>query len=181
MKQIKLSNIDTEIFRDSFKNFKRFTTSDIEFDCETLELRTNSTDFDKWHLITLASFYGGDLFRSNNEIVISEFQPSNIKFVIDYNQPNVRFTTNWKDNIEFNPAILNSADYFLTEKLYKSLSDESKLFIKEKMPFSVFEKSSLLSTKQFGYFIFCNTLVFVLTEREKAEITHLFKVNWNEI
>lgn len=181
MNRIKLSNIDIELFRNSFTNFKRCVMSDFEFDYDNLELLTNSKDFDKWHLVTLASFYGGDLFGKNHEIIINDFQLTDLTFKIDFNVPKIKLITQWNDKIEINPAVLHSADFFLTNKLENKLSKKSKLFIKEKMPLLDFNQSVFQSPHQYAYFISDNTLVFILTERENAKITHLFKVAWNEI
>jgi hypothetical protein len=181
MKQIKLSNIDIELFKKSFSNFKIFVTSDFEFDFESQELSTNSSDFDKWHLVTLASFYGGDLFRKNNELVINASQAVNITFAIDYNLPKISFNTKWNDRIELNPAYLHSADLYLTNKLDNILSEKSKLIIKEKIPNFDFGQSVFFSPKKYAYVIINKTLVFIMAEKNNAEITHIFEVSWNEI
>jgi hypothetical protein len=180
MKTIRLTNIDIEIFKNSFSNFKKFVSSDFEFNFDNFELSTSLDGFDKWHLVTLATFYGGDLFRKKNEIVIEEFQSVNISFKIDYNLPKVKFKSKWGDIIEFNPAYLHSADFFLTDKLSKILSEHSKLILKENEPDFNFGQSIFLSSKKYAYFITNKTLVLVLTERDNAQITHLFQIRWNE-
>lgn len=181
MKQIKLSNIDIELFEKSFSNFKRFVSSDFEFNFESQELSTKSLDFDKRHLVTLASFYGGDLFRKNNELVINNFQTVDITFKIDYNAPKIAFITKWNDRIELNPAYLHSADFYLVHKLDNILSEKSKLIITEKVPNFDFRQSIFLSPKKYAYVITDKTLVFILTEGDNAGITHLFEISWNEV
>ena len=181
MKKIRLSNIDLELFKDSFSNFKKFVTSDFEFDFVSKELSTKSIDFDKWHLVTLATFYGGDLFRNNNELAFSDFQAVQIPFKIDYNLPKITLTTKWNDKIEFNPAYLHSADFYLTANLIKMISENSKLILKDKMPYFDFDQSVFLSKKKYAYFIKNKTLVFIETENYNAEITHLFEISWYEI
>lgn len=181
MKAIKLTNIDIEIFKNAFSNFKKFVSSDFEFNFENCELSTNLDDFDKWHLVTLATFYGGDLFRNKNEIVIEGFQSVDISFKIDYNLPKVKFISKWDDNIELNRAYLHSADFFLTDKLIKILSENSKRILKENAPDFDFGQSVFLNSKKYAYFITNKTLVLIQTERDNAKITHLFKIRWNEI
>ena len=181
MKTIKLTNIDIKIFKDAFSKFKKNVSSDFEFDFDNFELSTSLDDFDKWHLVTLATFYGGDLFRKKNEIVIEEFQPVNISFKIDYNLPKVIFKSKWDDIIELNPAYLHSADFFLIDKLIKMLSQNSKLILKENAPDFDFAQSVFLNNKKYAYFISDKTLVLILTERDNAKITHLFQIRWNEI
>ena len=179
--KIKLQNIDLELFKTSFSNFKRFVKSDFEFDFVNLELSTSSVDFDKWHLITLASFYGGDLFRKNKELVIKTFQEVNIYFKIDYNLPKISFETKWNDKIEFNPAYLNSADFYLTDKLTNILSENSKIILKEKIPNFEFGQNFYFAKNKYAYIIINKTLIFILTENNNAKITHLFEIDWNEI
>jgi len=181
MKTIKLTNIDIEIFKDSFSNFKKFVSSDFEFNFDNYELSTSLDDFDKWHLATLATFYGGDIFRKKNEIVIDGFQSVNINFKIDYNLPKVKFKSKWDDIIELNPAYLHSADFFLTDKFIKMLSANSKLVLKENAPDFNFGQSVFLNSKKYAYFITNKTLVLIITEGENAKITHLLKIRWNEI
>ncbi|MBV7441703.1 hypothetical protein KRX57_09745 [Weeksellaceae bacterium TAE3-ERU29] len=179
MKAIKLTNIDIKIFKDAFSNFKRFVSSDFEFNFENCELSTSLDDFDKWHLVTLATFYGRDLFRKKNEIVIEGFQFVNISFKVDYNLPKVKFKSKWGDIVELNPAYLYSAELFLTDRLIKMLSENSKLILKENI--SDFEQSVFLDSKKYAYFMTNKTLVLIQTEGDNAKITHLFKIRWNEI
>jgi hypothetical protein len=181
MKTIKLSNIDVEIFRDSFFNFQKFVTSNFEFDFDNLELSTSSDDFNKWHLVTLATFYGSDLFRKNNEIIIDEFQLTNINFKIDYNLPKLRFKSNWNDNIEFDPAYLHSADLFLTSKFVKLLSINSAQILKENAPNFNLEQSFFMDSEKYAYFMTDKTLILIKTKGNNATVTHLFKIRWNEI
>lgn len=181
MKAIKLTNIDIEIFKDAFSNFKKFVSSDFEFNFENCELSTSSDDFDKWHLVTLATFYGGDLFRKKNEIVIEGFQLVNISFKIDYNLPKVKFKSKWGDIIELTSAYLHSAEFFLTDRLIKMISENSKLILKENIPDFDFEQSVFLDSKKYAYFMTNKTLVLIQTKGDNAKITHLFKIRWNEI
>ena len=181
MKTIKLTNIDIEIFKDAFSNFKKFVSSDFEFDFDNFELSTSLDGFDKWHLVTLATFYGGDIFRKKNKIVIDGFQSVDISFKIEYNLPKVKFKSKWGDNIELNPAYLNSADFFLTDKLIKMLSENSKLILKENVPDFDFGQSVFLSSKKYAYFITNKNLVLLFTGRDNAKITHLFEIRWDEI
>lgn len=181
MKTIKLTNIDIEIFKEAFSNFKKFVLSDFEFDFDNFELSTKLDVFNKWHLVTLASFYGGNLFRKKNEIVISGYQSVDISFKIDYNLPKVKFKSKWDDIIELNPAYLHSADFFLTDKLIKMLSENSKLIIKDIAPNFDFRQSVFLNSMKYAYIITNKTLVLILTERDNAKITHLFEIRWDEI
>lgn len=181
MKQMKLSNINLEIFEKSFLNFKKLVSSDFEFDPDNQILKTNSEDFEKWHLVSLASSYGSDLFVRESKLLIIGYQSTNISFEIDYNQQAINFSTNWKQVIEFNPAHLCSADLFLTNKLGEILDEKSKITIKEKMPDFEFNQSIFQASKKYAYFIMDNTLVFVMTEKDKAEINHIFEICWNEV
>jgi hypothetical protein len=181
MKAIKLTNIDIDIFKNAFSNFKKFVSSDFEFDFDSFELSTSLEDFNKWHLVTLATFYGRDIFRKKNEIVIDGFQSVNISFKIDYDLPKVKFKSKWDDIIELSPAYLHSADFFLTDKLIKMLSENSKLILKKNAPDFDFGQSVFLNSKKYAYFITNKTLVLILTERDNAKITHLFEIRWNEI
>lgn len=181
MKTIKLTNIDIEIFKNSFSNFKKFVSSDVEFDFDNFELSTSLDDFDKWRLVTLATFYGGDLFRKKNQIVIKGLQTLNINFKINYNLPKVRFESKWGDILELKPAHLHSADFFLTDKLIKMLSENSKLILKENVPDFDFGQAVFLNRKKYAYFITNKTLVLIETEKDNAKITHLFEIRWNEI
>lgn len=181
MKTIKLTHIDIGLFKDAFLTFKKFVSSDFEFNVENSELSTSLDDFDKGHLVTLASFYGSDLFWKKNEIIIEEFQSVNINFKIDYNSPKVKLKSNWNDIIELNPAYLDLADYYLTDKLINVISENSKLTLMENLPDFDFEQSVLLNSKKYAYFIANKTLVLIQTKGDHAKITHLFKVRWNEI
>ena len=181
MTTIKLTNIDIEIFKNAFSNFEKFVSSGFEFNFDSLELSTSLDDFDKWHLVTLAQFYGGDIFRKKNELEIIGFQLVNIEFKIDYNLPKIIFKSEWNDNIELNPAYLNSADFFLTNKLIKILSNNSKQFLKDNVPDFDLGQSVFLNSNKYAYFITHNTLVLIRTEGYSAKITHLFKTKWNEI
>ena len=180
MKTIKLTNINIEIFKESFLNFKKFVSSDIEFNFGTYELSTKLDDFDKWHLVTLAQIYGGDIFRKQNELEIVNTESVNIHFEIDYNLPSVKYTSEWNDEIEFYPAYLNSADFYLIDKLNRILSNPSKQIIKDQIHDFDFGQSVFLVNK-YAYFISNKTLVFIKTNGNKARITNLFELNWNEI
>ena len=181
MKTIKLTNIDIEIFKNVFSNFKKFVSSDFEFDFDKSELSTSLDDFNKSHFLTLATFYGGYIFRKKNKIVIDGFQSVNISFKIDFNLPKVKIKSKWDDIIELNPAHLNSAEFFLTDKLIKMLSENSKLILKENIPDFDFGQSVTLNIKKYAYFISNKTLVLILTESDNAKITHLFEIRWYEI
>jgi hypothetical protein len=181
MKTIRLTNIDSEIFKNAFLNFKKFVSSDFEFNFDNFELSTRLDDFDKWHLVTLAQFYGGDLFRKKTEIEFIRLQSVDIPFTIEYDLPKITFKTAWNDNIEFNPAYLNSADFFLTDNLVKILSNNSKQLLLDNEIDLNLGQSVCLSSIKYAYFIVDKTLVLILTERYNAKVTHLFNIKWNEI
>jgi hypothetical protein len=182
MKKLKLSHINQSFFEQSFQRFKKNLQSDFEYSVENQELTTNSFDFDKWHLVTLAISYGSNVFINSSEIRIDEHQICGIKFNKKYDTPIVNLTTNWNEKVEVNPALLFFADAFLTQKLTNLLSDQSKNFLKQKMPSFNFEQTVYgLNAKRFAYLIVSNTLVFIQDNENTGEITDLFKISWYEI
>jgi hypothetical protein len=181
MKTIQLKNIELEVFESAFSNFKKFVSSDFEFDYQKQELSTYLDEFNKWHLVTLASFYGGDLFKRTNELEIVDVEQIEFKFKIDYNLPKVEIRSKWGDVIEFNPGHLHSADYFLTDNLNKMLSETAKYILQQNVPGIETIQSVFLSNKKYAYFISKDTLVIILAENNDAVVTKLFKIRWNEI
>ena len=186
MKKINLQNIDIDLFEKTFERFKKFVVSDFEFNFTNFELSTKSEDFDKWHLVTLGSFYGGNLFRKNNKLEIHKIQECKIPFKISYTSPKINLTTEWNNIIEITPGFLNSAEPFLTEKLENQISEKSKMILKNALPFFNFNQSPFFSeinnnNLKYAYFIIKENLIFIKVETENAEITTIFKISWNEI
>ena len=187
MKKIKLSNINQSEFDKAFESFKKFVNSDIAYNNELNEIFTNAKEFDKWHLMTLASFYGGNLFRATNELELIQHQLCDIAFEKTYDSPSVKLKTDWNDEIEIKPSIMFDADSFLTKKLVDAMSNDSKTKLLKKMPTFNIEQSVYRVTKEalefehFAYIKIEDTLVFIRDEKEKATITNLWKVEWNEV
>lgn len=74
---------------------KTIKLTNIELEVQKQELSTYSDEFNKWHLVTLASFYGGDLFKRTNELEIVDVELIALKFKIDYNLPKVEIRSKW--------------------------------------------------------------------------------------
>jgi len=187
MKKIKLPNINQSEFIKAFESFKKFVNSDIEYNNYLNEIHTASKEFDKWQLMTLASFYGGNLFRATNELRLIEHQLCDVVFEKAYHSQSVELKTEWNDEIEIKPILMFDADSFLTKKLVNSISNNSKKQLIEKMPTLNTEQSVYRVTKEamkfehFAYIIIKSTLIFIRDEKEKATITNLWKIEWNEI
>ncbi len=187
MRKIELSNINQPEFIKAFDSFKRFVNSDIEYNKTLNEIYTTSKEFDKWHLMTLASFYGGNLFRATNQLKLIQHQLCDIVFEKSYDSPIVKLKTDWNEEIEIRPILMFDADSFITEKLVNAMSINSKTQLIEKMPNFNTEQSVYRITEEalkfdnYAYIIIKNTLIFIKDEKEKATITNLWKIEWNEI
>lgn len=185
MKTLNLENIKAKEFDDAFNGFKKFVSSDFIFDSENQCLTTNSEEFDKWHLVTLGTSYGANLFRNKMKLRLLQHQDCNLEIEKSYDTPNVKMKTDWGDQIEIPTHILFSADSYMLNKFYNFLNDESKELLHRKMP-KLTPKQSVYSGDSDDYFryafnIFENTLVLIKENQESALIGDLWKVEWYEI
>ncbi|UZR96793.1 hypothetical protein [Chondrinema litorale] len=184
MKTLNLKNIRKEEFESAFNSAKKFVSSDFVFDNETQALTTPSEEFDKWHLVTLGTSYGANVFRSKMRLRILQYQDCNIRFEKRYGASKVQITTDWRDEIEIPIHVLFSADSYMLNKFYNYLNDKSKEFLHKKMPKLDAKQSVYLNGTdyyKYAFNIFKSTLVLINVNGESALISDLWKVEWYEI
>lgn len=124
--------VDKDVFKEAVDNFQRFLNSDIKI---RIEEGDAIFDFDeseqsRWHLFTLASFYGSQLFNKRKRLRLLERQTCNVVVPKPITNQPIEIRTDWNQKILFNPVFLLTAESSMIRRFIDMLSEYDRSFKK---------------------------------------------------
>lgn len=175
---------EPESFDNAYKQFKGFVKSKIvvESNGGQASIKAEESKQNKWHLFTLASFYGSRVFEKNNKLRLLKNQSCNIIVPNPINNTPIKIITEWEKTVEFNPVFLSLAESSMINKFATYLSNEDKTKLKEEIHEFVFDKKvSFINGIKFSYQIIDEVLILIKSENGTTKIVSLWKTEWYEI
>lgn len=176
--------VDKDVFKEAVDNFQRFLNSDIKI---RIEEGDAIFDFDeseqsRWHLFTLASFYGSQLFNKRKRLRLLERQTCNVVVPKPITNQPIEIRTDWNQKILFNPVFLLTAESSMIRRFIDMLSEYDQIKLKNANSDIDFAQPVSFKTEiKYAYQILGNTLILIKEQGELSTIVSLWKVEWYEV
>ena len=181
--ELKIS--DKGIFEKAYANLNSFVQSKVKAEFksdDSVEISSDESDNYKWHLVTLGSLYGGEVFKNNHELSLIEHSSVDIEIPQPFSSNEIKLISNRGEKLIFNPYYLNLSEAYMVNKLESVLNNMDKLKIQNLVTsFNFQQKISFELPIKHAYQIIDQTLIIIKKEAGIFTITNLWKTKWNEI